>query len=957
MLKIEMDVIVNEHDLEQCILKFCQIFRKVWKNVYILIERSQKSVTIVINGLLFALSLSYYMSFSPGSALKFTKRSVGLLVAWPPPTTASKKRLFFLDVYFCASFLCAQTMLLLLLNGMYAHRNNFEIMIQSTCIAIAIIQMSIKMMACRMQRSSLQSIVTEMESIVKLAAPHEKAILQKYVKRCAILHVFLTFGFYLAGTNIVLGPIFLPQSLPTFAVYPFDAESHPTYEIVYIQQAFTCIQASTGATIDCQVALLLWFAGARFEMLTIEIANTVDEYDLNRCIEKHRQLLSYAEKVVKTVRFVILATVGITTILVVFSGLLLLFSDSITVKFQFLVLDIVAIIQLFLNSYPAENLIEMSSAIGLAAYDLNWVDKSRKMWKNLCILIQRSQKPVTVRIAGFLPDLSLTYYMFTPETALKFTKRSVDLLVVWPPPMNTSKTKLFLLDVYFWVSFICAQILLLLLLNGIYAHRDNFEIMIESTCVAIAIIQMSIKMMACRMQRSSFQSIVREMESIVKLAAPHEKAILQKYVNRSAILHIFLTFGFYLASTNVVLGPIFLPQSLPTFAVYPFDAESHPVYEIVYFTQVVTGVQASTGATIDCQVALLLWFAGARFEMLTIEIANTVDEYDLNRCIEKHRQILSYAEKVVKTVRFVILATVGITTILVVFSGLLLLFSDSITVKFQFLVLDIVAIIQLFLNSYPAENLIEMSSAIGLAAYDLNWVDKSRKMWKNLCILIQRSQKPVTVRIAGFLPDLSLTYYMSYFFRTNDPSYYTIQKIYCYISVNNDIKRNTGNCFEIYKNECYHNGLLATTIKRNKKTITLARHLLFNYDTYCVHYHRYLSNVRKDGDIEKATLETSVDNRGNGKFRWRNPLEKSILQNYVNRCAVFHLAVTVSYYMICTSLILAPTILSQPFPTFAKYPFKVDSHPIYDIVYLQQAFIGIISVVGSSIDCLVAVLL
>ncbi|XP_046836332.1 putative odorant receptor 92a [Vespa crabro] len=330
------------------------------------------------------------MKFTHEKALKFTKGSVALLVAWPPPTNTSRKKLFFLDVYFSASFLCAQTMLLLLLNGMYVHRDNFEIMMQSTCIAIAIIQMSIKMMACRMQRS---------------------IILEKYVKRCAILHLFLTFGFYLAGTNIVLGPIFLSQSLPTFAVYPFDTESHPIYEIIYFQQAFTCIQACTGATIDCQIALLLWFAGARFEMLEIEVANTVDEYDLKRCIVKHGQILSYAGKIVKTVRFVILSTVCITTILIVFSGLLLLFSDSVTVKFQFLVLDIVAIVQLFLNSYPAENLIEMSTAIGSAAYDLNWIDKSRKIWKNVCFLIQRSQKPITVSIPGFIPSLSLTYYM------------------------------------------------------------------------------------------------------------------------------------------------------------------------------------------------------------------------------------------------------------------------------------------------------------------------------------------------------------------------------------------------------------------------------------------------------------------------------------------------------------------------------------------------------------------
>ncbi|XP_043500821.1 odorant receptor Or2-like [Polistes fuscatus] len=294
---------------------------------------------------------SIVMKFTPEAALKFTKRSVALLVSWPPP---------------------------------------------------------------------MNSIVVEMENIVKQAKPYEKMILTKYVDRCSILHISLTFGFYLAATNIVLGPIFLPQPLPTFAVYPFNVSTHPIYEIVYLLQAVTCIQASTGATIDCQVAVLLWFAGARFEMLQIDIANTVDECDLKWCIFKHRQILCYAENVVKTVRFVIFATVGITTTLIVSSGLLFLFTDSRTIKFQFLVLNIVAIIQLFINSYPAENLIDMSSAIGSAAYNLNWIAKSQKMSKNILFLIQRSQKPVIITISGFLPVLSLSYYMSFLSSAFSF---------------------------------------------------------------------------------------------------------------------------------------------------------------------------------------------------------------------------------------------------------------------------------------------------------------------------------------------------------------------------------------------------------------------------------------------------------------------------------------------------------------------------------------------------------
>ncbi|XP_046836329.1 odorant receptor 30a-like [Vespa crabro] len=332
---------------------------------------------------------------------------------------------------------------------------------------------------------------------------------------------------------------------------------------------------------------------------------------------------------------------------------------------------------------------------------------------------------------------------FTNEAAIKFTKGSVALLVAWPPPTNTSRKKLFFLDVYFWGSFLIAQTMLMALANGMYVHRKNSRMIIELMCLAITTISMCIKMIICRWQRLSLQSIIEEMENIIKQAAPYEQAILEKYVNRSAILHISLTIGFYLAGTNIALGPIFLPQSLPNFSAYPFDTESHPIYEIIYFQQALIAVLSCTAAAIDCQVALLLWFAGARFEILKTEFANIVDEYDLIRCIKKHGQIISYAEKI----------------------------SDEVAVKYQYLVLDIVAVIQLFLNSHPAENLIEMSTAIGTAAYNLNWMDNSRKMWHNVCFLIQRSQKPITVSIPGFIPALSLTYYMS--FLSSSFSYFT----------------------------------------------------------------------------------------------------------------------------------------------------------------------------------------
>nr|XP_050867679.1 odorant receptor 13a-like [Vespula vulgaris] len=281
-------------------------------------------------------------------------------------------------------------------------------------------------------------------------------------------------------------------------------------------------------------------------------------------------------------------------------------------------------------------------------------------------------------------------------------------------------------------------------------------------------------MLVARLNRTNMQQIVMEMETVIREATPSEKAVLEKYVNRSATLHICLTFGFYLASINMLIGPLFLPQPFPGFSVFPFKTDTHPIYEIAYFAVSYPGLQSSAAATVDCQVAFLLWFAGARFEMLINEINEVLDEHDLKKCIIKHNHILVYAENIVNSVRYLIFTAVIVTSILVVFSGFLFFFVDSFIIKFQFLILDVVAVIQLYLNSNPAENLIEMSTEIGSAVYNLNWTDKSKMIWRNMYILMQRSQKPVILSVGGFLPALSLGYYMSYL--STCFSYFTTMK-------------------------------------------------------------------------------------------------------------------------------------------------------------------------------------
>ncbi|XP_046836711.1 odorant receptor 67c-like isoform X1 [Vespa crabro] len=262
----------------------------------------------------------------------------------------------------------------------------------------------------------LQMVTLGMEDFIKRMNDFERTILQGYVDKFAMFHLAMTFSYYTICVAFILGPTILPRPFPTFAEYPFKVESHPIHEIIYFQQAFVGIQAAVGVTIDCQIAFLLWYTGARFEILTIKLINIVNEDELNDCIKLHHDLLRYGKDVIKAVRFIILTSIGVSSVCIIFGGVQFLFANSITLKLQFVSLMIGSIFELFLCCRPADNLMKMSSAVGLAAYQSNWIDKSKKMKSSIYSLIQRSQKPLTISIDGILPSLSLQYYLSVRDT-------------------------------------------------------------------------------------------------------------------------------------------------------------------------------------------------------------------------------------------------------------------------------------------------------------------------------------------------------------------------------------------------------------------------------------------------------------------------------------------------------------------------------------------------------------
>lgn len=85
--------------------------------------------------------------------------------------------------------------------------------------------------------------------------------------------------------------------------------------------------------------------------------------------------------------------------------------------------------------------------------------------------------------------------------------------------------------------------------------------------------------------------------------------------------------------------------------------------------------------------------------------------------------------------------------------------------------------------------------------------------------------------------------------------------------------------------------------------------------------------------------------------------EKAVLQQYVDRCATFYAAIVTWFYSTAVQVICSPPLSSEPFPTYAKYPFDVDSQPLKTIIYVQQSSVGLQLSSILCVNVLVALLL
>ncbi|XP_071565722.1 uncharacterized protein [Temnothorax nylanderi] len=140
------------------------------------------------------------------------------------------------------------------------------------------------------------NVTFEMVHFSGLMKPHEEIVVQRHIDKCVVYHGGSIIIYYMVTFLTITLPFVTQQSFPTLVEYPFDVSHEPLKTITYIHQSAAVIIVAGQLCINPFMALLLWFATARFEILTEELGKVTNAYQLFKCIKEHQELLKYVSQ-------------------------------------------------------------------------------------------------------------------------------------------------------------------------------------------------------------------------------------------------------------------------------------------------------------------------------------------------------------------------------------------------------------------------------------------------------------------------------------------------------------------------------------------------------------------------------------------------------------------------------------------------------------------------------------
>ncbi|XP_076380239.1 uncharacterized protein LOC143259915 [Megalopta genalis] len=349
----------------------------------------------------------------------------------------------------------------------------------------------------------------------------------------------------------------------------------------------------------------------------------------------------------------------------------------------------------------------------------------------------------------------------TPEKAIAFIRFSVYLNCGWPLSSEATRAQAFCFRMSKLFNILSVLGLFFPVLYAMILHGDDAIEFSKAAIMLVACIHIITQIVVCSLQYDRFQRLVETITANFENANFYERYVYQRYVHTYSKFYGLTVIWYYVSPLVVVFGSILLPQPFPAVSEYPFRVDYEPVRTIIFIHQTLVGFQCSASVSLNMFAALLILYAAARFEILTIDLREAASVDALVVCVKKYHAVSRFAKEVVETTRYIALYTVVYSSVILVLCGLNIIGRQSIVIKLQFFVLAWIALMEVFMCVLPADNLINVSENTVRSVYESKWYDQILDVQKTV-LRILVPQGPVAISIKCIIPMLSLEYFCSY---------------------------------------------------------------------------------------------------------------------------------------------------------------------------------------------------
>ncbi|XP_051172965.1 uncharacterized protein LOC127289208 [Leptopilina boulardi] len=441
-----------------------------------------------------------------------------------------------------------------------------------------------------------------------------------------------------------------------------------------------------------------------------------------------------------------------------------------------------SIAHLFLNSLPAQRLMDYSANLADNLYDSSWYQMPVKIRKLLLLIMMRSRVPCKLT-AGKMLDLSLRSVCSRERGRGDMTTDLFDnryfyinkffLSSIGQWPYHTTRRNLFIQSFIFIISIIY----LIATVSGILKIWGSGDKMMECLPPIFTAVGCLIYSAIFLFNQNKLNQLFNKIKCDWELwSSDWEQLIISNHANHGRIYTIFYTGCIFMtlityllmSITPQILDIVFplnesRPKTLPTQMYYFTDYSEKYYYWIIIHIGFTATLQMCVLIGSESILAIFTEHACALFKIIGLQLKKInsfeSDENNLKIvifCIEQHNRAIEFCNIIESLFSPCFFFIMGLNTILISASLIQVVTNfDKLDIAVKFGVYTGASIAHLLLNSLPAQRLIDYSANITYDLYDGPWYQMPAKIRKMLLLIMMRSRIPCKIT-AGKMFVLSL---------------------------------------------------------------------------------------------------------------------------------------------------------------------------------------------------------